>query len=247
MDPYALKTLNAERRARRAAVLVTDLDDGRDRVVREGDVVAGALGEAVEKAFRTGMSRTVEAEGRRFFLNAHLPSPRFVITGAVHVSQALAPMARAAGYPVEIIDPRTAFASPARFPGVDLRAEWPDTVLAERPLDAYCALAALTHDPKIDDIALKAALDAGCFYVGALGSRKTHAKRVERLVAMGATEVQIARIASPIGLDIGASSPGEIAVAVLAQMVQALRLRSGAGRPAKGEAAKGEAAKSEVA
>lgn len=116
MDPYALKTLNAERRARRAAVLVTDLGDGRDRVVREGDQVAGDLGTAIAKAFRTGGSGSVEAEGRTFFLNAHLPRPRLVVIGAVHISQALAPMARIAGYPVEIIDPRTAFATPDRFP-----------------------------------------------------------------------------------------------------------------------------------
>ena len=117
---------------------------------------------------------------------------------------------------MEIIDPRTAFATPDRFPDVPLHAEWPEDVLKQRPLDSYTALAAVTHDPKIDDFALKAALDAGCFYVGALGSRKTHAKRVERLLALGATADQIARIHAPIGLDIGASSPAEIAVAVLA-------------------------------
>src|SRR6201989_2995037 len=128
MDPYALKTLNAERRARRAVILVTDLGDGRDRIVREGDQVAGDLGVAVAKAFRTGNSGSVEAEGRTFFLNAHLPQPRLVVIGAVHISQALAPMARIAGYPVEIVDPRTAFATPERFPEVELRAEWPEDV-----------------------------------------------------------------------------------------------------------------------
>jgi xanthine dehydrogenase accessory factor len=237
MDPYALKTLNAERLARRAAMLITDLEDGRDRIVREHDPVAGPLGEAVAKAFRTGVSGTVEAEGRTLFLNVHLPSPRLVVVGAVHISQALAPMARIAGYPVTIIDPRTAFASRERFPEVDLQADWPETVLAARPLDRYCAVAALTHDPKIDDVALKAALDAECFYIGALGSRKTHARRVERLLALGASSEQIERIAAPIGIDIGASSPAEIAVAVLAQMVRTFRSRSGATRPAKGEAA----------
>ncbi|TIV58096.1 MAG: XdhC family protein, partial [Mesorhizobium sp.] len=164
MDPYILKTLNEERRARRAAVLVTDLGDGRDRIVREGDHVAGDLGAAIANAFRTGNSRSVEAEGRTFFLNAHLPRPRLVVIGAVHISQALAPMARIAGYPVEIIDPRTAFATPERFPDVALNAEWPEDVLKRAPLDSYTALAAVTHDPKIDDFALKAALDARCFY-----------------------------------------------------------------------------------
>ncbi|WP_379072593.1 XdhC family protein [Mesorhizobium sp. UC22_110] len=234
MDPYVLKTLNAERRARRAAVLVTDLGDGRDRVVREGDTVAGELGAAIERAFRTGLSGSVEAEGRTFFLNAHLPQPRLVVIGAVHISQALAPMARIAGYPVEIIDPRTAFATPDRFPDVSLHAEWPQDVLARQPLDGYTALAAVTHDPKIDDFALKAALDARCFYVGALGSRKTHAKRVERLLALGAAADDIARIHSPIGVDIGAASPAEIAVAVLAEVIDAFRSR---GLQRKGEAA----------
>ena len=234
MDPYVLKTLNAERRARRAAVLVTDLGDGRDRVVREGDTVAGELGAAIERAFRTGLSGSVEAEGRTFFLNAHLPQPRLVVIGAVHISQALAPMARIAGYPVEIVDPRTAFATPDRFPDVTLHAEWPQDVLARQPLDGYTALAAVTHDPKIDDFALKAALDARCFYVGALGSRKTHARRVERLLALGAGAEDIGRIHAPIGVDIGAASPAEIAVAVLAEVINAFRSR---GLQRKGEAA----------
>ena len=172
--------------------------------------------------------------GRSFFLNVYLPQPRLVVIGAVHISQALAPMARIAGFPVEIIDPRTAFATQERFADVELSAEWPEEVLSTHPLDSYTALAAVTHDPKIDDFPLKAALDAGCFYVGALGSRKTHAKRVERLLALGATEAQIANIHAPIGLNIGASSPAEIAVAVLAQVIEAFRSR---GLSAKGSTA----------
>jgi xanthine dehydrogenase accessory factor len=225
MDPTVLNTLNAERRARRAAILVTDLVDGSGRVVRESDTVTGGLGEATRQAFRTGRSQAIEVDGRTLFLNAHLPPPRIVVVGAVHISQALAPMARLAGFDVEIIDPRTAFATPERFPEVDLHAEWPQDVLARKPLDAFTALAAVTHDPKIDDFPLLSALEAGCFYVGALGSRKTHAKRVERLLSQGATQAQIDRIHAPIGLDIAASSPAEIAVAVLAQIVQALRTR----------------------
>lgn len=225
MDPHALKALNAERRARRAVMLVTDLGDGRDRVVREGDEVAGELGAAVARAFRTGRSASVEADGRSFFLNVHVPPPRLVLIGAVHISQALVPMAVIAGFDVEIIDPRTAFATPERFPGVSLAAEWPQEVLSTRPLDAFTALAALTHDPKIDDYPLRAALEAGCFYVGALGSRKTHGSRLERLAAEGVPERDLARIKAPIGLDISASSPAEIAVAVLAQVIEALRTR----------------------
>ena len=225
MDPNLLKKLNAERRARRAAILVTDLGDGRDRLVREGDRVEGALGEAVAKAFRSGRSGTAEMDGRTFFLNVHVPPPRLVVIGAVHISQALYPMAAAAGFAVEIVDPRTAFATADRFAGAELHAEWPEDVLARTPLDAYTAVAAVTHDPKIDDFPLQAALQAGCFYVGALGSRKTHARRVERLQAAGLTAEQIGRIRAPIGIDIGASSPAEIAVAVLAEVIQALRMR----------------------
>lgn len=225
MDPHSLKLLNAERRARRAAILVTDLGDGRDRLVREADMVAGALGEAADIAFRTGKSTSVEAEGRTFFLNVHLPPPRLVVIGAVHISQALAPMADIAGFDVEVIDPRTAFATPERFAGVSLQAEWPQDVLERTPLDAFTALAALTHDPKIDDFPLRAALEAGCFYVGALGSRKTHARRVERLLQAGVPQARIDSIHAPIGLDIEASTPAEIAVAVLAQVIAALRRR----------------------
>jgi len=228
MDPNLLKELNAERRARRAALLITDLSDGRSGLIREGEAVETGLSEAVAAAFRSGQSGTVESDGRTWFLNVHVPPPRLVVIGAVHISQALAPMARLAGYDIEIIDPRTAFATPERFPDVPLYAVWPEDALRERPLDAYAAVAALTHDPKIDDIAVKAALDAGCFYVGALGSRKTHAKRVERLMAAGVPPEAIGRINAPIGLDIGASSPAEIAVAVLAQIIKAFRTRDAA-------------------
>lgn len=225
MDPNSLKKLNEYRRARRAVILLTDLSDGRDRVIDENERIDGPLGEAVAKAFRSGKSGTVEAEGRSYFLNVHLPPPRLVVIGAVHISQALAPMAAIAGFDMEIIDPRTAFASPERFPDVPLYARWPDEVLKERPLDAFSALAALTHDPKIDDPALKAALEAGCFYIGALGSRKTHARRVERLLEAGIANAAIERIHAPIGLEIGAASPPEIAVAILAQIIAALRSR----------------------
>ena len=225
MDPLSLKKLNAARAAREAIALVTDLGDGRDRVVKEGDPVAGELGDALARTFRTGKSGVVTVDGRDFFINVHLPPPRLVVIGAVHISQAMAPMAALAGYDMEIIDPRTAFATPERFEGVRLDADWPEDVLKLRPLDPYCALCAVTHDPKIDDYPLKAALEAKCFYVGALGSRKTHGKRVERLLAEGVPQAAIDTIAAPIGLDIGASSPAEIAVAVLAQVIEAFRKR----------------------
>lgn len=225
MDPVLLRKLNAERAARRAVILLTDLAGGGNRVVREGDPVDGPLGAAVETAFRSGKSGLVEMEDRKIFLNVHLPPARIVVIGAVHISQALARMAEVAGFDITIIDPRTAFATEERFTGIDLVADWPEDVLKARPLDAYTALVAVTHDPKIDDFPLSQALDTGCFYVGALGSRKTHAKRIERLKALGHDDATIARISAPIGLDIGAASPAEIAVAILADVVEHLRRR----------------------
>lgn len=225
MDFASLKKLNAARRERRAVILVTDLNEGSSRVVLEDETEPGELGESLAKAFRSGKSGTVEIDGRGLFLNVHVPPPRLVVIGAVHISQVLAPMAKLAGFDMEIIDPRTAFASSERFPHVPLHAEWPQDVLAKHPLDAFTGLAALTHDPKIDDPALKAALEADCFYIGALGSKKTHARRVERLTADGIPSSALTRIHAPIGLSIGASSPQEIAVAVLAQIIQALRSR----------------------
>ncbi len=225
MDPLTLKKLNQHRADRRAALVVTNLGDGRDRVIEEGDPVEGDLGEAITKAFLTGKSGLVEIGDSQFFLNAYLPPPRLVVIGAVHISQALAPIAAIAGYDLEVIDPRTAFATPERFEHAQVFAEWPEDVLKTRPLDAYCAVAAVTHDPKIDDAALVAALNAGCFYVGALGSRKTHAKRVARLKQSGLDETQIDQIRAPIGLNIGAATPAEIAVAIMAQIVEAFRNR----------------------
>jgi xanthine dehydrogenase accessory factor len=229
MDLALLKELNAERAARRAAILVTDTADGASQLVREGDEISGELGEAVQRAFRSGKSGLTEVDGLELFLNVHVPPPRLVVIGAVHISQALAPMARIAGFDMAVIDPRTAFATEERFADVALHAEWPEDVLKNNPLDAYTALAALTHDPKIDDYPLAAALKAGCFYVGALGSRKTHAKRLERLKEGGLSDADLERIHAPIGLDIAAASPAEIAVATLAQIIEALRKRDLAG------------------
>ena len=145
------------------------------------------------------------------------------LIGAVHISQALAPIARIAGLDVTIIDPRTAFATPERFPETPVLAQWPDEALAAGPLDRYTAICLLTHDPKIDDPALMIALRARCFYIGALGSRKTHAKRLERMRAQGFDEPALARIHAPIGLDIGAVSPAEIAVSIMGEIIASLR------------------------
>ncbi|RKF08071.1 XdhC family protein [Oceaniradius stylonematis] len=219
MEPAVLKALNAARDERRAVAVVTDLGDGRDRVVSEDDAIPGELGAAIAEAFRSGKAAPVSVSGRDFFINVHLPPVRMVIVGAVHISQALAPMASAAGFHPEIIDPRTAFATPERFAGIELSADWPEMVLAQRPLDRWCALVALTHDPKIDDHPIRAALEAECFYVGALGSRKTHGRRIERLIAAGADPDAVSRIRGPIGLPIGASTPAEIGVSILAEII----------------------------
>lgn len=227
MDPHALKSLNAARRDRVAAVLVTNLSDGRDRVVRETEDVPGRLGEAIAVRLASGRAGVETIDGVEFFLNPQLPAARLVLIGAVHISQALAPMARACDLDVTVIDPRTAFATPERFAGTELVAEWPDEALAGRPLDRHTALAALTHDPKIDDGPLAAALEAGCHYVGALGSRKTHASRLERLADRGLPPGALERIEAPIGLDIGAASPAEIAVAVLGSVIRSRRVPAG--------------------
>lgn len=225
MDFALLAALNADRAARRAVIVVSDPDTGAVRLVRPGDDLSGdPFAGEIARRFRSGQSGLVTgADGASAFLAVHLPPPRLVVVGAVHISQALAPMARLAGFDLTLVDPRTAFATPERFPGVHLIAEWPEVALPGLALDPWTGLAALTHDPKIDEPALTAALAAGCFYVGALGSRKTHARRVERLTALGLAPELIGRIRAPIGLAIGAASPAEIAVSVLAEIIAALR------------------------
>ena len=223
MDRGLLETLNAERRARRAVIRVTNLATGAERLVREAELdPADPLGAELAGRFRSAKSGMVEtADGGRLFLTVHVPPPRLVCIGAVHITQALAPMARMAGFDVTVIDPRTAFATEARFEGVPLFPDWPDDVIPGKVgLDAYTGLVAVTHDPKIDDRPIARALEAGSFYVGALGSRKTHAKRKERLAEAGITEEQFARVHGPVGLNIGARSPAEIAISILGQIVE---------------------------
>ena len=226
MNLDILQTLNAERAARRAVVVITNVDSGAQRLVKAPDVARDPLAALIQKRLRMGKSGMEETPQGRVFLTVHVPSPKLVVTGAVHISQALAPMATLVGYDVVIVDPRTAFASEERFPDVKVIAQWPDEALPPLNVDRYTAFVALTHDPKIDDPALKHALARDCFYIGALGSKKTHARRVERLKLAGLTDADIARIHAPIGLPIGAMSPPEIAVAILAEITQALRLEA---------------------
>jgi xanthine dehydrogenase accessory factor len=219
-----LKALNEERAARRSVVIVTNQDSGVQRLVKAADIRNDALKDVLGKRLRMAKSGIEETPEGRVFLTVHVPSPKLVITGAVHISQTLAPMGQLLGYDVTIVDPRTAFASVERFPDVKVIAEWPDVALPTIGIDHYTAFVALTHDPKIDDPGLDLALKSDCFYIGALGSRKTHARRVERLKAeRGFTDNDIGRIHSPIGLDIDAVSPAEIAVAIIGEITQALR------------------------
>jgi len=218
-----LKALNTERAARRAVIVVTDVATGTERLVKAANVEHDPLKDVLKERLRTGKSGMAETPDGRVFLTVHEPPPRLVITGAVHISQALAPMARLVGYDVTIVDPRTAFASIERFPDVKVIPEWPDVALPPLGIDRYTAFVALTHDPKIDDPALTHALERDCFYIGALGSTKTHARRVERLKGQGIGEEALARIHAPIGLKIGAVSPPEIAVAIMGEITARLR------------------------
>ncbi|WP_424361383.1 XdhC family protein [Methylocystis parvus] len=201
--------VNAEIAARRACAIVTPLDGGEARLLLRDEMA-------------TRMSSGVVVhEGKRLFVNCYRPGPRLVIVGAVHVAQVLAPMARLAGFDVIVVDPRGAYAADARFPDARLDLRWPDEALPAIGLDPFTAVAVLTHDPKIDDPALRLALESDCFYVGALGSRATHARRVERLKASGVAPYALERLRAPIGLDIAAVSPAEIAVSILAELILA--------------------------
>ncbi|MDQ0394009.1 XdhC family protein [Labrys monachus] len=231
MKLATLQALNRARQDRRAVALVTDLDSGEERLVAESAIASDPLGALLAVQMRQGKSARVEQDGRSYFVTVHVPPVKLVMTGAVHISQALVPLARLLGYDPVVVDPRTAFASPERFPDVRLVADWPDVALPPLGIDRYTAFVALTHDPKIDDPALAHALARDCFYIGALGSRKTHARRLERLRAEGISDQALARIRAPIGLDIGAISPAEIAVAIIAEITSALRLESGEKKP----------------
>jgi xanthine dehydrogenase accessory factor len=218
-----LHILNLYRAARRLCALVTPLNRDESWIVCADDPGAGEpLWKKIQEQLRLARSAVVEEEGRRYFVNVYAPSPRLVIIGAVHIAQALAQMAHLTGLDVVVVDPREAFATVARFPNAQLIADWPDVALPEIGLDASTALAVLSHVPKIDDAALLLGLASDCFYVGALGSMRAHDNRVERLRAAGVGPDQIARVRAPIGLDIGAVSPAEIAVAVLGEVILAL-------------------------
>lgn len=206
-----LEQLVAARAARQPVAVVADLVDGDRWLTHNGH------------AERFRMDRSGFEEDGRFFVSVHNPPLRMIVVGAVHIAQALVPMARLAGYDPVLIDPRDSFGSEARFPGERILNDWPDDAVQGLGLDSRTALVLLSHDPKIDDPAIEQALAADVFYIGALGSKRTHAGRVKRLQDKGFTEAQIARIHGPVGLDIGAASPAEIAVAIIAECTQVLR------------------------
>jgi xanthine dehydrogenase accessory factor len=209
-------------RAGRAIVRAVDIVSGEERLI---DVPSGdsQLERAAADAARIDRSAVADADGRTWFLNVCNPPLDLAIVGAVHIAQILARMAHLTGYGVRVIDPRGAFATPDRFPDVSLSLEWPDEAFAKQPLGSRSALVALGHDPKLDDPALAAALRTTCFYIGALGSKKTHGARLARLGAHGFGDKELARIHGPIGLAIGARSPAEIAISILAEMTMKLR------------------------
>lgn len=212
------------------AALLTDLAAGtQDLVTADSDGSLFKLSAddlaRIRQCLVDDRSGEIEIGDRRLFVQVHNPPTRLMIVGAVHISQSLAPMAALAGYQVIVIDPRRSFASDLRFPNTELRHDWPDEALDALKPDRRSAIVTLTHDPKLDDPALEAALRSPVFYIGALGSRKTHAARLERLTAVGFTADDIGRIHGPAGFDIGAKSPAEIAVSVMAQMTAALHQR----------------------
>ncbi len=226
MKQSTLRQLREAQKDGRAIVRAVDLQSGEETLIEPGSDMS-PLGVAAAAAARADRSGHVEIEGCSWFLSVHNPPLDMVIVGAVHIAQALAPMAALAQYRVRVIDPRTAFASAARFPGVLLSHDWPDEALAKSPLGPRSALVALMHDPKLDDPALAAALRSPCFYVGALGSKKSHAARLARLKVQGFSDEELGRIHGPVGLAIGARSPAEIAISILAEMTLRLRTDDG--------------------
>jgi xanthine dehydrogenase accessory factor len=231
-----MQKLLAAQTEKRPTVLATDLESGAQTLVidgsAEGDIdLTDALWENIERVLRRDKGEAFEVEGRRFYLQPYTPPKRMIVVGAVHIAQSLVPMASLAGFEVTVLDPRQAFANLDRFPGVTLSHDWPDEGMAALDPDRRTAVVTLTHDPKLDDPALAVALRSAAFYIGALGSRRTNSRRQERLRELGFGEADFARIHGPIGLNIGAVSPAEIAISILAEITEVMHA------PARREAA----------
>jgi len=225
MKAETLAALQEARTKRRAVTLATRLSDAAEALVYRDEARGELAGDAeilaaARRAMETGKSETIEVGGAKVFLNVYVPPPRLVIVGAVHIAQSLAPMAAMLEFDVTVVDPRGAWATTQRFPGVKVIQDWADEAFQAMGLDSSTAVVTLTHDPKLDDPALESALKSDVFYIGALGSRRTHAKRKERLAEVGITEEMFARVHGPVGLNIGAKSPAEIAVSILGQIIE---------------------------
>lgn len=236
MTPEILARLQAAKAAKQPVVLLTRLSDGQQCLWPE-DSAPGALAEAAEAALRDDAARTVTLDGEPWFVHPHNPPLRLILVGAVHVAQSLVPMALPLGFAITVVDPRRSFGTAERFPGVTVLDAWPDDAMAALAPDGRTAIVTLSHDPKLDDPALDVALKSDAFYIGALGSRRTHAKRVARLKEMGHDDAAIARIHAPIGLDIEAVTAPEIALSILAEIVATRRGASLARRAAPAAAA----------
>ena len=226
MKRELLGALVAARQSKQPAVLVRGLTTGKQCVVTrqeslgDTDDIDPAVVDAARAALDADGARTIDAAGERYLIQTLAAAARMLIVGAVHIAQSLIPMAVQVGYEIFLMDPRTAFANPERFPNIHIDNRWPHEVMSDLELDARTAIVALSHDPKIDEPALQAAMDSNVFYIGALGSKGNHAKRLERLAALGYSKKQLSRIHGPIGLPLGGRSPSEIAVSILAQVIQ---------------------------
>ena len=227
MKADLLDRLLADCRAKRSVALVTRLQDGLSALIHPGNREATNLPEDVVaeglRALAKDLSLPIERDGEAYFIRSFNPSPRMVIVGAVHIAQSLAEMARLAGFQVTVVDPRQAFARPDRFVGIEISTDWPGPALEQLDLDGRTAVVTLTHDPKLDDPALDVALASQAFYIGSLGSKKTHRARLERLESRGFSDADRRRIRGPVGLPIGSVTPAEIAVSILAEVIGALR------------------------
>ena len=230
MKRRILEQLLACHADKQAVALVTDISSGMQCLVFAGAEtgpcdqqqlqLSAEIVDRARHALRAQRSVAVEIDGSRYIVRSYVPSPRLFVVGAVHIAQALLPMASVAGFNVHLIDPREAFGANQRFPGIDVIHQWPDQALEALSLDSSSAVVTLSHDPKIDEPALQAALSSSAFYVGALGSRKTHAARLERLSASGIDANTLTRIHAPVGLPLGGRGPAEIAISIMAQIIE---------------------------
>ena len=229
MKQTLLDAVLTARAEKRPLVVVTALGTGRQWIEDESETASGLdprVRDAARGALQRDRSEVVEVAGAGYFLHVMSPPLRLFVVGAVHIAQALAPMASLLGYAVTVIDPRRAFVTAERFPDVTVMTEWPDEALVAAELDARSAVVTLTHDPKLDDPALHVALASPAFYIGSLGSRRTHARRIDRLTEAGFTPETLARIHAPVGLDIGAVTAGEIAASIAAELTASFRIRA---------------------